>query len=49
MSNTKLSVAEEKYKKAIDYFDLALEPKKDDKGESNLIKKLKLMIEIEDS
>ncbi|MEI3233754.1 MAG: hypothetical protein V8S33_04870 [Intestinibacter bartlettii] len=31
MSNGKSSVVEEEYDKAIDYFDLALEAKKDDK------------------
>ena len=38
MSNGKSSVVEEEYDKAIDYFDLALEAKKDDKEATNLIK-----------
>ena len=49
MSNGKSSVVEEEYDKAIDYLDLALEAKKDDKEATNLIKQLKLMIEIEES
>lgn len=49
MSNGKSSVVEEEYDKAIDYFDLALEAKKDDKEATNLIKQLKLMLEIEES
>ncbi|WP_147616901.1 hypothetical protein [Intestinibacter bartlettii] len=49
MSNGKSSVVEEEYNKAIDYFDLALEAKKDDKEATNLIKQLKLMLEIEES
>lgn len=49
MSNGKSSVVEEEYNKAIDYFDLALESKKDDKEATNLIKQLKLMLEIEES
>lgn len=49
MSNGKSNVIEEEYDKAIDYFDLALEAKKDDKEATNLIKQLKLMLEIEES
>lgn len=37
MSNGKSSVVEEEYDKAIDYFDLALEAKKDDKEATNYV------------
>lgn len=49
MSNGKSSVIEEEYDKAIDYFDLALESKKDDEEATNLIKQLKLLLQIEES
>ncbi len=46
MSNGKSKVVEEEYDKAIDYFKLALESKKDDKEAVNLIKQLNLLVEV---
>ncbi|MDO5011421.1 MAG: hypothetical protein Q4E31_11395 [Intestinibacter bartlettii] len=46
MSKGKSSVIEEEYDKAIDYFNLALEEKKGDKEATNLIKQLKLLIDL---
>lgn len=45
MSNGKSKVIEEEYDKAIDYFELALESKKEDKEAMNLIEQLKLLEE----
>lgn len=50
MSNGKSKVIEEEYDKAIDYFELALEYKKEDKEAMNLIEQLQLLektIEVE--
>ena len=50
MSNGKSKVIEEEYDKAIDYFELALESKKEDKEAMNLIEQLQLLeetIEVE--
>ena len=49
MSKGKSNVIEEEYDKAIDYFKLALESKKDDTEAKNLIKQLNLLVEAEDS
>lgn len=49
MSKGKSNVIEEEYDKAIDYFKLALESKKDDTEAKNLIKQLNLLIEAKDS
>lgn len=50
MSNGKSKVIEEEYDKAIDYFELALESKKEDQEAMNLIEQLQLLektIEVE--
>ena len=49
MSKGKSNVIEEEYDKAIDYFKLALESKKDDTEAKNLIKQLNLLVKAEDS
>ena len=49
MSKGKSNVIEEEYDKAIDYFKLALESKKDDTEAKNLIKQLNLLVEAKDS
>lgn len=49
MSKGKSNVIEEEYDKAIDYFKLALESKKDDTEAKNLIEQLNLLVEAEDS
>ena len=49
MSKGKSNVIEEKYDKAIDYFKLALESKKDDTEAKNLIEQLNLLVEAKDS
>ena len=49
MSKGKSNVIEEEYDKAIDYFKLALEYKKDDTEAKNLIKQLNLLVEAKDS
>lgn len=49
MSKGKSNVIEEEYDKAIDYFKLALEFKKDDTEAKNLIKQLNLLVEAKDS
>lgn len=46
MSNGKSNVIEEEYNKAIDYFELALESKEKDTEATNLIKQLKLLVEL---
>lgn len=47
MSEGKSKVIEEEYDKAIDYFELALESKKEDTEAMNLIEQLNLLIEAE--
>ena len=49
MSKGKSNVIEEEYDKAIDYFKLALESKKDDTEAKNLIEQLNLLVEAKDS
>ena len=49
MSKGKSNVIEDEYDKAIDYFKLALESKKDDTEAKNLIEQLNLLVEAEDS
>lgn len=47
MKEGKSNVIEEEYKKAIDYFELALEYKKEDSEATNLIKQLNLLLDIQ--
>lgn len=49
MSKGKSNVIEDEYDKAIDYFKLALESKKDDTEAKNLIEQLNLLVEAENS